>query len=209
MLEQIECMHFCVFINTYIISSMQYTCTCTRHCVYMSHIYTYYHKNVVLQTASNDYSTKVAEGKNSEKILCGLAWQVNELETLCENGRKLNVDISVIIDLLSNPDTDIVGSNVALLIANASKKLTSFVESLSKHQRTAATHIWVIMISPKDRRSKPYALPVQCFSYKSLTAEAARKMINSVITEMRNREMDIAGAYFYIIHVGVIMLSSN
>ena len=158
------------------------------------YIYTYTHS--VLQSASNDYSKKVAEEKSTEKTLYGLAWQVRELETLCEDGRKLSVDGSVLLDLLMNPDTDFVGRNVPLLISKLSKKLTSFVERLSKQQRTAATHIWVIMISAEDRRAKPYALPVQCVPYKSLTAEVARKMINGVITEMKSREMAIAGTEY-------------
>ena len=73
-----------------------------------------------------------------KKIVYNLAWQVRELEILREDGRKPSVDISVLLDALSSPDTDYVGRNVALLISNLKKKLTSFVEGLSKHERTAA-----------------------------------------------------------------------
>lgn len=117
------------------------------------------------------------------------------MESLCDDGRQLKVEMEVIIDHLSNPNADLVHLNVALKISNLTKRLTSFVESLSKQQRTPATHIWVIMISPEDRRRKPYALPVQCIPYSSLTAVAARDIINSVIKIMKSKGMDVAGIH--------------
>ena len=149
----------------------------------------------MVESVNEEYSAKVAEGKTTEKVLYGLAWKLKELETLCEDGRKLKVEIEVIVGHLSNPDADVVLLNVALKISNLKKRLTSFVESLSIQQRTSATHIWVIMISPEDRRSKPYALPVQCIPYKSLTATVARDIINSIIKVMKSKGMDVAGIH--------------
>jgi len=36
---------------------------------------------------------------------------------------------------------------------------------LSRQKRTAATHLFVVMISPEGRQRKPYALPIQCVPY--------------------------------------------
>lgn len=67
------------------------------------------------------------------------------------------------------------------------------VSGFSRHQRTAATHIWVVMVSPETTQSKPYALPVQCIPYKSLTAVSARSLVNDVVKEMVKRGMEVAG----------------
>lgn len=147
----------------------------------------------VLQSVNKEYSEKVAEGKSTQKILYSLAWQLKEIETLCKDGQKLKVEIGVIIDHLSNPSADMLRLNLALKICNLQTALTTFVENLSKQQRTAATHIWVVMISPEERRSKPYALPVQCIPYKNLTANVARDIINNIIKVMTSKGMAVAG----------------
>lgn len=76
--------------------------------------------------------------------------------------------------------------------------------TLSRHQRLAATHVWTVMISPENRQQKPYALPVQCIPYKSLTASAARSLINKLVEEMVKRDMKVVGECciltFIIIH---------
>ena len=64
----------------------------------------------------------------------------------------------------------------------------------SKHQRTAATHLFVILISTESCCSKPYALPVQCLPIAGLReARQARDLANSVITSMTERGMEVAG----------------
>lgn len=60
------------------------------------------------------------------------------------------------------------------------------------YKRQAATHVFVIMISPEDRRVKPYALPVQLVSYAGLNQSRVRSIINGVIAEMTKREMKVA-----------------
>ena len=120
------------------------------------------------------------------------------------SGRQLKVDISVCLDHLNDKGTDVVQQNVALAVSNITNKLTHFVQSLSKFQRKAASHIWVVMISPEARRTKPYALPVQCFPYKNLNASRAREMIEQVIKEMNDRNMAVAGKLLeHFEHLGV------
>ncbi len=105
----------------------------------------------------------------------------------------MNVNVSVVLDRLNEEETDVIQDNIASLLFSIEKGLSLMVQSLSKHKRKAASHICVVMISPEDRRTKPYALPVQCFPYKSLTASTARNMIDQIIKEMKARNMSIAG----------------
>ena len=49
------------------------------------------------------------------------------------------------------------------------------------------------MISCEERRSKPYALPVQCIPYKGLDDMKIHELANNVIQEMVKRNMKVAG----------------
>ena len=55
----------------------------------------------------------------------------------------------------------------------------------------AAGHIFVIMIS-SGHTKKPYAYPVQCIPYASLTDNECRKLMDGIIAEMK-RHMKVAG----------------
>lgn len=64
---------------------------------------------------------------------------------------------------------------------------------LFKHKRTAATHIFVILISTESRTKKPYALLVQCFSYNGLSVKQLREILNKVLHAMVERKMLVNG----------------
>ena len=73
-----------------------------------------------------------------------------------------------------------------------------FIRSITRHKRTAATHVLVTMISPSERNVKPYALPVSCIPYTGLAEGKARKIINMVVKEMCKHGMKVEGVYqFY------------
>ena len=43
---------------------------------------------------------------------------------------------------------------------------------VSRHRRTPANHLLVVVISAEDRiKKKPYAIPVQCIAYEGLRCE--------------------------------------
>ena len=71
--------------------------------------------------------------------------------------------------------------------------LVTFIRGVTRHQYHAATHILVTMISPSERNQKPYALPLCCIPYSSLTEVQTRVHLNNVISEMNKRNMKIAG----------------
>lgn len=53
-----------------------------------------------LQTANDDYSTKLASGSSTEKNLFNLGWTVDELSRLNKSGRTVLVEIRALIELL-------------------------------------------------------------------------------------------------------------
>ena len=70
--------------------------------------------------------------------------------------------------------------------------IRSYIALLTRHQRTAATHILVFMISSEERRRKPYALPVQCDPYKAMTDSKICYLPNIIVSEMKKQKMNVA-----------------
>ena len=120
-----------------------------------------------------------------------LAWKVKELTELNENGRQLHSDINLFINKMGQ-DTHLE-ENIPSQLSNVRQKLVSFIKGVTRHQRTPATHILVFMISSEERRKKPYALPVQCVPYKTLTDSKIRSLANEIVSEMKKRKMNVAG----------------
>lgn len=122
-----------------------------------------------------------------------LAWKVKELTDLNENGRELHRSAGC---LLRKIEHDVQPeANIPYQLSELRQKLASFIKSVTRHQRTPATHVLVFMISTEERRRKPYALPVQCIPYKGLTDAKVRELANKIIAEMTKREMHVAGEY--------------
>lgn len=138
-----------------------------------------------------EYAEKQQSGSCREKTLITLAWNVKELSDLNVSGRKLIVDGESLCDRMGSCNW--IEENIPSFLATLRKRLVAFVRAASRRKRTAATHVLVIMISPEDRRSKPYALPVQCIPYKGLSDSKVRELANAVVREMVNRKMKIAG----------------
>ena len=69
------------------------------------------------------------------------------------------------MERLEDEATDIVQMNAARLLNMCQEKVRNFIRSITRHKRTAATHVLVTMISPSERNVKPYALPVSCIPY--------------------------------------------
>ena len=146
----------------------------------------------MLEKANEEYSEK-QNAEKSEKCLFKLAWDIKELEHLNSSGRQMRVNISVLVDKLRLPGSHGENENIALKVTKLRDEMVKFVKNLSRHQRTAATHLLVVMISPEERKKKPYAFPVQCIPYKGLKDSQVRSIINDVVKEMCDRGMKVAG----------------
>ena len=94
--------------------------------------------------------------------------------------------------------------NIARRLTNIHETVTCLVRDLTRHKRIPATHIFVLMVSCENRDTTPYAIPVQCVPYRSITHQQLN-VVGNLFKEMMSRGMQIAGQYFtrciYIVHV--------
>ena len=146
----------------------------------------------VLRERNNQYSEKQASGAATQTML-KLAWDIQELSALNDMGRSMLVECQVLRDKLSDPVYDAIVDNLPRKLASLRGQMTAFMKRISRYCRNPATHLLVIMISTEDRRTKPYALPVQCLSYRSLKDAQIRKIANKVVQAMTKRGMKVAG----------------
>lgn len=51
----------------------------------------------------------------------------------------------------------------------------------------------MVLISAEKRVKKPYALPIQCFSYAGIGIEKMREILNRIVTAMADRNMQVNG----------------
>ena len=151
--------------------------------------YCKYHCFVALTKANYKYSSKLSEGKSTRQVLYSLRWTVDELDRLVKDGRQLYVDVASLRSSLHRSGENIPKN----ILAGLRLRLTDFVKLTTRQRRVAATHVLVIMISSEERNVKPYALPVQCIPYVSITHEMMRFLINTLIKEMVGRNMSVAG----------------
>jgi len=122
-----------------------------------------------------------------------LVWKIKELGELNDMGRKLCGNINLLISKINRDNSSWRVDNIPDQLQVICQTLTTFIKGLTRHQRTAATHVLVFMISEETRRRKPYALPVQCIPYKGLADGKVCDLANDVIREMCKRQMKVAG----------------
>lgn len=108
-----------------------------------------------LQTANDEYSKKVQSEGTQEKTLIDLAWKLDDLPRLSQNGRTLLVDDTTKIQLLEDQTTDFVSANIPWQWTQVCEQLIMFVKGrlrsnilcinllcpgLYRQLRTAASH---------------------------------------------------------------------
>lgn len=167
-----------------------------------------YAQNIALAKATEQCNELLGSGKGSDKTQYRLGWKVDDLSCLNTNGRKLLVELSSFVEKLRDPMFDLQSFNFSLKLTNTRKELNTFIAALSKHTRVAATHIMVFMISPAQRDTKPYAIPIQCVPYRGMTEARLRKFVDQIVHEMHHRGMKVAGL-LYIMFSFVIVLTTT
>ena len=160
-----------------------------------------------LSTSSNEYSVRLASGKTAEKTLRKLAWKVDDLSHLSDDGRKIRVDLHQLHDLAEASETSFLSLNVPRRLTMLRERLLTFLQGLYRFRRVPATHLFVLMISPEQRDSKPYALPVQAVPYVSLKHSTCRKLVNNLVSEMTRRGMKVAGVYAQPVCMCIVYVS--
>ena len=148
---------------------------------------------IELKKHNDTYSEKLQSSKYNDKVMINLSWKIKELGDLNDMGRLLHTEIDGLLRRMKAGHCLWEQENVPRCFSEIRKKLTTFIKGLTRHQRTPASHILVFMISNEERRTKPYAIPVQCIPYNSLTDLKVRELANKVIQEMTRRKMKVAG----------------
>ena len=151
---------------------------------------------------SNDaYSSKLQTDHYKEKDLISLAWKVKEISELDEMSRKCYRDIKEVLEKIDQDQDECLwqAENIPRQLTSIRQSPTSFIKGITRHQQTAATHVLVFMISCEERKTKPYAIPVQCIPYKGLGDMKVHQLANNIIQEMVSRNMKVAGTNTNII----------
>lgn len=160
-----------------------------------------------LTSADANYHEKLQSNDKDAKSLFSLGWRVEELNQLVKCSQTYIATVSHLIDVVADMTVDLIRSNVARQLSNIRDSLSSFIQDLSRHQRVMATHIFVLMISSELRNTKPYAVPVQCLPYRSMKHHQLRNIVCTLIKEMKQRGMRVAGEKLYgTIHLCIHIL---
>ena len=86
--------------------------------------------------------------------------------------------------------------NISKRFKNIRKEIVSVIIGITRHQRIAATHVLVFLISNEERRKNHMQyLRIQCIPYKSLSDFKVRELANLIIGKMTGRKMKVAGTY--------------
>ena len=90
--------------------------------------------NTALQTANDEYSKKVHSEGVQQKTLIDLAWKLDDLSRLSQNGRALLVDVTTKIELLEKETTDFVFANIPRQLTRLCEQLIMFVKYMLMDQ---------------------------------------------------------------------------
>ena len=151
-----------------------------------------------LSAANNEYSEKLASGNAADKVLRKLAWNVDDLSRLNDGSRQMRIESQQLRELAEGPEEGFLAHNAPRRLQLLRKKMLDHLQGVYRFRRQAATHIFVLMISPEQRESKPYALPVQCLAYVGLKHSMCRILVNKLISEMHKRGMKVAGMFIFM-----------
>ena len=122
-----------------------------------------------------------------------LAWKIKELSELDDIGRKCYRDTDNLTCRIDRNACLWQDENIPKKLKSIRQKLITFIKGVTRHQRTAATHILVFMISNEERGTKPYAIPVQCIPYIGISDSKVCQLANNIVHKMVDRNMKVAG----------------
>ena len=148
-----------------------------------------------LSTADAEYHNKLQKRNGDTKALFTAGWKVEELAQLVDRFQTAITTVRSVMDMVADPTVNQVDVNIARHLTNIRETVTCLICDLTRHKHVPATHIFVLMISSEDRDIKPYAIPVQCVPYRSITQQQLRQLVGNLIKEMMCRGMKIAGQY--------------
>lgn len=115
-----------------------------------------------------------------------LSWDLTGYEELLKQAKKFE-------NLLEISSAASVKETVLKLIGPLKLEFLSYLKGLYSKKRCAASHLMIFMIADECRNRKPYAVPVQFLSYKSITDLKLRELELEVERAMNSLGMIVIG----------------
>ncbi len=109
------------------------------------------------------------------------------------------MEVNTLLDKCSSEHDLESTENISLRLTKLRSQLSSFVKGVSRHERTLATNLYVLMISSEQRNVKPYAIPVQCLSLNESTMRKINAENCLQFAECHERQR-IEGSRYVAIH---------
>ncbi|KAI8487933.1 hypothetical protein Bbelb_343810 [Branchiostoma belcheri] len=123
----------------------------------------------------NLYSKKIEVPTTPEEKLKELNWDIVETSNLLDQAQQFSTSYNNLMTNLHPSD-----SNPAAVITEHKRnrpRMLSYITNLFKKKRQpAATRVLVVLLSGEQRKTKPYALPVQYIPYHSLRDQYVRDL---------------------------------
>ena len=82
-----------------------------------------------------------------------------KLKNLVERYQTANTTVASVTEIVADPSASLVDLNIACHLSNVHDSVSGLIRNLSRHKRTAATHVFVFMISSEQQRLNPMLFP--------------------------------------------------
>lgn len=149
--------------------------------------------DIGFKEASEHFEKKFRQPNCPEETLKEANWEVIEFQTLLQQSQELKLQYEDILPNLAQDCTRGALNLMRLTIKNLAANTQKYFRNLFRKKKTAATHVMVTMLSDEKRSHKPYALPVQYIACQTLKDQFVRDLNGKLKTEMKARDMTVAG----------------
>lgn len=139
---------------------------------------------------SKAYEKKLKTRNTPQGIMMRLSWSIVETSNL----------IKVAREFIAKYAKD---GNLSQIHNGLKEDLREYLKGLfNKKREPAATHVLVIMVSDEERKSKPYAMPVQYVPYHSLKDADIVRLTKDLKKKMTDMGMNVVGMCTFTIKKG-------
>lgn len=145
--------------------------------------------------AVDDYRKKFDNRPTPEEKLKNTNSNVVEFQTLLQQAQQLKGAYERQLSYL-NPGAQHNMQAIRTSLRGLDAEAKCYLRNLYKKKRTAATHVFVLMLSDERRNKKPYALPIRYVPYRSLRDQYVRDLTRDVKVAMQERGLNLVGQYF-------------
>jgi len=160
-----------------------------------------------LRTAKCTYEEKLKSNSTTDQTMFSLSWDIEELKNICSEFRKIYNDLTECVNSCKHELFH--ESNVPRKLTQIRQRMHDATKRILHFKREPATHIFVLMISSDARDKKPYALPIQRFSYAGINEADLRRIISELCKKMVSLGMKVSGILLYYISLFYLMAQSS